>query len=90
MLSDFSEDELIEELARRRNAKPDVLPEDVCHWCHDCGNFIPWTNQRKKIPEDYNPCKKGHEMRFVVPDINGDPHADHGFFRLVCADRDIA
>lgn len=82
MLSSYSDDELIEELARRRNARQQVLPEDVHHWCDDCGNFVAWTNQREEVPVNYNPCKKGHSMKFICPGIDDDPHVDYGFYRI--------
>jgi hypothetical protein len=84
-LQKYSDDELIEELARRRNDRK-VTYRDVCHWCDDCGNFVPWKSSQE-VPVNYNPCGKKHEVKFMYPEVDGDPHADHGFYRLVCADR---
>jgi len=80
-LEDFSEDELIEELARRRNARQVSKPD---RWCCDCANFRYWKG-RGEPPDDYNPCQKKHVMEFVVPEDYCDE--DYGYYRRVCADR---
>jgi hypothetical protein len=91
-LRNFSTDQLIEELARRANARGTRKPK---LWCHDCANFVAWCDRkpgpRKSVkpiedgcPEDYNPCTKGHEMKFVVPEMIDD---EYGLYLPVCADR---
>ncbi len=84
-LRHFSTPQLIEELARRANAKPTRRTEQ---WCEDCSHFVAWVDQaqaeKKDYPDDYNPCQKGHAMAFVAPEHIGD---DYGFYRTVCADR---
>lgn len=86
----FTEDELLAELVRRRNATDIAKPE---HWCHDCAHFEPWDARPRKsrtMPEDFNACSKGHAMRFVVPEGCPDAQDDWGFYRTVCADRRAA
>lgn len=83
----YSTNQLIEELARRANGVPTQKPE---HWCHDCTHFVAWCDKvpapRKDCPENYNPCTKGHAMRFMVPEEYGD---EYGFYLQVCADRGL-
>jgi hypothetical protein len=78
-LARFTTDELIEEIARRRNCRTKALP---AQWCDDCGNFKPSDTADDK----YNPCSKGHTMAFYLPQSHEDPHT-FGFYRRVCADR---
>lgn len=84
-LASFTDEQLLEELIRRRNARTVATPK---HWCHDCRNFVAWDEVRRKgeMPDDFNPCTKGHEMKFIVPQEIGD---EHGFYLSVCADRDM-
>ena len=76
----FDNDELIEELARRRNEREINKPE---RWCDDCKHFKTWGKQGDP-PDHYNPCAKGHKMIFAVPENCYD---EFGFYRRVCADR---
>jgi len=82
----YSTNQLIEELARRANGKVTKKPES---WCHECSHFIAWLDvvptPRKDCPENYNPCTKGHKMRFMAPEEIDD---EYGFYLNVCADRD--
>jgi len=86
-LYSYSTQQLIEELARRANAVPTKKPR---HWCHDCRHFVAWCDKkpapRIDCPDDYNPCTKGHEMKFMAPDGYDD---DYGFYLPVCSDRDL-
>ena len=79
----FRTEQLIEELARRANAEPVERPE---HWCHDCLHFVAWNERPRtgEMPEDFNPCTKGHTMRFIAPKDYGD---EYGHYLRVCADR---
>lgn len=83
----YTTNQLIEELARRANAKTTKQPE---HWCHDCKNFVAWLDRvpapRKDCPDNYNPCTKGKVMRFMAPEEIDD---EYGFYLPVCADRDL-
>lgn len=81
----FSTDQLIEELARRRNERGQQTPRD---WCENCTHFIPWIEgdtPEAVMPTDYNPCEKGHAMRFQAPDAIDD---EYGYYLAICADRD--
>lgn len=84
----YSTSQLIEELARRANC---VTTQKPRHWCHDCNNFVAWCDKvpapRKECLENYNPCTKGHAMRFMVPEEYDD---EYGFYLPVCADREQA
>lgn len=84
-LKSFTDDQLLEELIQRRNGRSVNKPE---HWCHDCRNFVAWDDAKRKslMPETFNPCTKGHSMLFVVPEEIDD---EYGFYRRVCADRDM-
>jgi hypothetical protein len=87
-LKHFTDDQLIEELVRRRNKRRDA--GQVEQWCHDCTNFVAWNEADRKgrpMPDDFNPCTKGHKMAFVTPEDIGD---DYGYYRRVCADRSEA
>lgn len=87
-LSKYSEDELIEELARRKNDRKLVHIKDVRYWCDDCANFVPYVKSND-VRLSYNPCKKKHRMEFSYPEKDGDPTEGYGFYRLVCADREV-
>lgn len=81
----YATNQLIEELARRANAVPTKKPG---HWCHDCTHFLAWHDKtpvpRMDCPDDYNPCTKGHAMKFMAPEEVDD---EYGFYLPVCADR---
>lgn len=83
----YSTNQLIEELARRANGHSTDKPE---HWCHDCKHFVAWIDANrvghKACPEDYNPCTKGHAMKFLAPEEIDD---EYGYYLPVCADRDL-
>lgn len=83
----YSTNQLVEELARRANGCETKAPE---HWCHDCTHFVSWNDQdpppRRNMPDTYNPCTKGHKMRFMAPEEIDD---EYGFYLPVCADRDM-
>lgn len=83
-LSEYGEDELLEELVRRKNAREKERKPD--RWCDACANFKVWGHENlDKMPDDYNPCTKRHKMNFWLPAHETDD--DHGFYRRVCADR---
>jgi len=83
----YSTQQPIEELARRANAVPTKKPR---HWRHDCKHFVAWLDKepapRIDCPDDYNPCTKGHETKFMAPEHYGD---DYGFYLRVCHDREL-
>lgn len=77
-LASFSDDELIEELARRRNARATAEPRK---WCHDCEHCIP-------LGKDDLQCAEGHKMTFHAPaDYDEAISGEYGYYRRVCADR---
>lgn len=80
-LRDYSDAALIEELARRQNERDKKsMPE---HWCDDCRNFKVFAG-KGEMPDNYNPCSKGHKISFRAPDDYGE---EYGFYRRVCTDR---
>ncbi len=81
----FHTSQLIEELARRQNEAPCAKPD---HWCHDCGNYVAWYDLPRKgeMPDSFNACTKGHAMKFIAPE---EFDAEYGFYRRVCADREM-
>lgn len=85
-LHNFTTAQLIEELARRANKRTTRRPK---HWCEDCAHFITWLDGKtpeKTMPDDYNPCTKGHTMQFIAPEEVSD---EYGHYLTVCADRDM-
>lgn len=82
-LAKFSEDEILEELVRRRNTK--LMEKTPSRWCEDCAHFKVWK-ERYDPPSSYNPCDMGHAMSFWMPK-GQNPHAPQGFYLRVCKDR---
>jgi len=83
LLGKFSNAQLLEELGKREEARSRRKP--IKHWCDDCKNFKPWSRpQSEDVPDDYNPCSKGHKMTLRVPESYTD---DWGLYRRVCKDR---
>lgn len=83
-LEQFTTDDLLAEIVRRRNLMPKSSEKS---YCDGCKNFRPWL-KREDAPEDYNACSRGHQMTFHGPRFNDDPSSsDWGFFRRVCEDR---
>lgn len=85
-LRDYTTNQLVEELARRANSVTTQKPE---HWCCDCTHFVTWLDRQPTprdcdCPQDYNPCTKRHQMKFIAPQEITD---EYGFYLPVCADR---
>ena len=80
-LAAYSDEALLEELVRRKNGRSNREPEN---WCDECHNFKHWAGKGDP-PDTFNPCKKKHEMQFWMP---ADYEMPHGFYRMVCGDRD--
>jgi hypothetical protein len=78
-LSDYTTDDLLAELVRRRNAEREAAP--IERWCHDCTQF----KCNPKAGDKYNPCQKRHEMSFHLPEDRESPE-DSGFYRRACPD----
>ncbi len=77
-LSDYTVDQLLTEMVKRRN-NDESLP--IVKWCENCTNF---KFRSKNDTDDYNPCVKGHQMLFRMPEH---PHDEiSGFYLRVCPD----
>lgn len=84
-LKKYSNDELLEELVRRRNARTRKTPE---RWCHDCKHFRAWIKPGDP-PSAWSVCSKGRKTSFWTPqDMNEAVGEEFGYYRRVCADRD--
>ncbi len=80
---EFSTDELLAEIVRRRNARISRRPIVKCEKCE---HFTP----SEKADDNYNPCSKGHTMSFRMCEADDGPpdmNDDWGFHRNVCDDR---
>lgn len=83
-LSSCSLDDLLAEVVRRRNEQRAAEGEEL-PWCDDCAHFRLWTKYGDP-PRTYNPCARGHEMEFKVPE-DWEPPETFGYFRRICVDR---
>jgi len=83
VLSQFTTDQLLEEIVRRRQERKDV--GDV-QPCDECRHFQFWTSS-DEAPKDYNPCDLGKNMKFHMAGDGEDPHSSLGYYRRVCASR---
>lgn len=84
VLHTVTDEELVEELARRMNSRD---AEDIERWCNDCGHFKPWKEiPRVEMPDSYNPCSKKHVMKFYAPKPHDGPDVS-GYYLQVCPDR---
>jgi hypothetical protein len=80
-LEDYTTAKLMEEIAKRSNARE---AKDIKHWCEDCDHFVFKPNADWRD----NPCGKKHKVKFHVPADWGEMMGGHyGFYRLVCCDR---
>ena len=80
---EFSTDELLKEIVRRRNARISRRPIVKCE---ECQHFKP----SEKANDAYNPCSKGRTMSFRMPEADDGPpdqNSDWGFFLRCCPDR---
>jgi hypothetical protein len=83
VLDAFTDDELFEEIVRRRNgAKSSRMP---ARWCEECLNFRTWE-EKSDPPKGYNPCSKKHQMEFHTPTSWQSPEC-FGHYRTICTDR---
>ncbi len=82
----FTTDELWEELTRRRRDGDDREPEEKPR-CDECGHHRYWTKPGDP-PSSWNPCSKGHALKFEGPNDWDGPHQEYvGFYRTPCEDR---
>jgi hypothetical protein len=75
VLSNYTTEELETEIARRKHLREDDPP--IKH-CDECAHFVFVTAENERNV-DFNPCSKGHHMRFQMPDSPMD--LNWGFFR---------
>ncbi|MGZ0026416.1 hypothetical protein [Stenotrophomonas sp. S4] len=83
-LQQFTTDQLLEELVRRRTQKAKDL-EGVPS-CEDCRHFRYWITTSDP-PRTYNPCEKNMTMRFDMPTEWEGPHPGIGYYRRICPHR---
>lgn len=76
-IRDYSEAELLAELARRRGLREDKKPK---RWCDECQHFA--ASEDAKLTK--NPCTKSHAMHFIMPEYAGD--YEWGYYRSWCSD----
>lgn len=82
-LNQFTDDQLLEELVKRRNGDDAGRRDDIT-FCDTCDHFVPMAGLSEKQAQGYNPCSFGHDLNFRTPTGYSD---EFGFFRRVCADR---
>lgn len=83
ILAQFTTDQLLEEVVRRRNERKDVGDVEPCDQCR---HFKFWTANLDP-PKDYNPCDLGKRMSFHIAGDGEDPHSGIGYYRRVCESR---
>lgn len=76
-IRDYSEQELLAELSRRRALRMDNKPTK---WCDECAHFAP--SDEPKLTKD--PCAKNHATHFLMPESAGD--YEWGYYRRWCRD----
>ncbi|MGL4231009.1 MAG: hypothetical protein ACRCWJ_06540 [Casimicrobium sp.] len=81
-LREASEDQLVEALKVHRRESDDTRPK---FYCEECTNFKPDAILAAR-KTTFNPCAKGHPMRFRQPQGYND---DYGFYRNTCSDRNL-
>ena len=78
-LSDYTDAELLAEVARRRKEREKTKPTK---WCDECQHFSGGTGDGRVLA---NPCSNGHQMLFLMPDSPTD--AEWGYYKRWCQDR---
>lgn len=81
-LAPYSDDELLEEIVRRRQQP---RGEQNGPWCEECAHFKTWPHASDP-PPSYNPCSKRHTPAFWLP-MPWEAPEHFGFYRTICADR---
>lgn len=84
-LEKFTTEALRAELARRQNGK--IVRARDFKPCDECSHFKPAPED---APKDYNPCQKGHAMKFRMPQSDSYRDDDWGFYLPRCKDREAA
>lgn len=83
ILAQFTTEQLLEEVVRRRNERKDVGDVEPCD---ECRHFKFWTADSDP-PKDYNPCDLGERMSFHIAGEGEDPDSSIGYYRRVCPSR---
>ncbi|WP_039804017.1 hypothetical protein [Azotobacter chroococcum] len=94
-LDAYTDQQLMDELLNRRLERENEQPIE---YCEDCQHFKAWTKPIRRswndirrvvgdVPDDYNPCSRGHSMLFRMAEEWEGPHADYGYYRRACGDR---
>lgn len=78
-LRDYTDEELFAEVARRCKERERIKP---LKWCDECEHFAGGATDGFVI---VNPCGKGHQMLFLMPD--GPADAEWGYYKRWCHDR---
>ncbi len=83
-LSEYSIDELLEEIAKRSSH---ARKREPVRYCDTCSHFQPYEGAGDP-PTDYNPCGLLHKLSFRAPDSFAEMNdGEWGHYRRVCADR---
>lgn len=85
-LKRFSDEQLLEEMVRRQRVRDERNERLAFQPCDECKNFVFWRADGDP-PDDYQPCSKGHQMKFRMPSGHNPYQEDWGFYRRICADR---
>lgn len=78
-LRDFTDSELLAEVARRRKERERTKPTK---WCDECAHFAGNLGDGRVLA---NPCGKEHQMLFLMPDSAAD--VEWGYYKRWCQDR---
>ena len=78
-LKDYTDAELLAEVARRRKERERTKPTK---WCDECVHFAGGIGDGKVLA---NPCSKDHQMLFLMPDSATD--VEWGYYKRWCHDR---
>ena len=78
-LKDYTDAELLAEVARRRKERERTKPTK---WCDECAHFAGGIGDGKVLA---NPCSKEHQMLFLMPDSAAD--VEWGYYKRWCHDR---
>lgn len=78
-LKDYTDAELLAEVARRRKERERTKPKK---WCDECEHFSGGLGDGKVMA---NPCNKEHQMLFLMPDSASD--VEWGYYKRWCHDR---
>ncbi len=78
-LKDYTDAELLSEVARRRKERERTKPTK---WCDECAHFAGVMGDGRVMA---NLCSKEHQMQFLMPDSASD--VEWGYYKRWCHDR---